>query len=220
MSANPAKATAASGQTSPGRQRAYAVLACLAGGGLVLFATGRVWAVEVTARAPLSPLRTDRPGGALIGWLPPLAVVAIAAAGALLATRGRGRALVGVMLVAIGVAIVAAGGYGVTLADSPGWPLVTALGGLLVAASGAFALARGRHWPAMGTRYDRSDTNRSGYWPTTSQDVWDALDRGEDPTVSDRGGRAEQSAPRAEDSGDGWTARSPDRQDQPASNDD
>lgn len=173
---------------TPKRQLAYAVLACLAGGALALFAAGRVWAVEVIARPePLTPVRTERSGAALVGWLSPLAWAAMAGAGALLATRRGGRGLIGGVLLVAGAAIVASGGYGLTRADGPRWPLVAALGGLLVAGAGAFAAARGRAWPIMGARYDRRDaayappTTPS---PPTSQDMWTALDRGQDPTAS------------------------------------
>lgn len=170
---------------TPQRQRLLAVLACLVGGALAFFAVTRVWAVEVVPRPePLTPLRTERSGGSLVGWLAPLPVVAVAGAGALLATRRAGRVLIGVLLVVVGLAIVAGAGYGVTRADDPGWPLVAVLGGLLVAGAGGLAVAKGRDWPGMSARYQRRDDVRPTPFPSTSRDVWDALDRGQDPTVS------------------------------------
>jgi Tryptophan-associated transmembrane protein (Trp_oprn_chp) len=170
---------------TPRRQRLLAVLACLAGGALAFFAVTRIWAVEVVPRpAPLTPLRTERSGGSLVGWLAPLPVVAVAGAGALLATRRAGRGLIGVLLLVEGLAIAAGAGYGLTRADNPGWPLVAVLGGLLVAGAGGVAVAKGRDWPGMGARYQRRDDVRPAPFPSTSQDVWDALDRGQDPTVS------------------------------------
>jgi uncharacterized membrane protein (TIGR02234 family) len=66
-----------------------------------------------------------------------------------------------------------------------GWPLATVLGGLLVAAAGGLTLARGRDWPGMGARYDRpSGSARPGSArPETEAALWDALDRGDDPTA-------------------------------------
>ena len=155
----------------------YAVLLCLAGAGLALFAATRTWSVEITTRpAPLSPLRDVRTGGGLLPWLPALALVGLAAAGALLATRGVGRRLVGGLLALVGLGVVAGGGV------RPGWspagatrvwsrPLLCVLGGLLVAAAGAITAARGHTWPAMGARYERvragcsGGRSRIGRWP-------------------------------------------------------
>lgn len=85
------------------------------------------------------------------------------------------------------------------------WPLLAALGGALVAVGGALAVLHGRRWPAMSSRYERS-TGRAGGSPGPSarpggpgavspgerpgeqppasggKELWDALDRGEDPT--------------------------------------
>jgi uncharacterized membrane protein (TIGR02234 family) len=58
--------------------------------------------------------------------------------------------------------------------------------GALVLASGAMALTRGRRWAAMGARYD-APTGRETIGAKTGPDapptaMWDALDRGDDPT--------------------------------------
>jgi len=156
---------------TPRRELASAVLVDLAGAGLALFAATRTWAVEVTARpAPLPPVRTAETGGAVLSAL---GVVALAGAGALLATRGRGRTVVGVLLAGIGLGIVAGAVPGLPA----GWPALCAAGGLAVAAAGAFAVARGHGWPHMGTRYERAASRTD-----PDRDLWEALDRGEDPT--------------------------------------
>nr|MDT0662933.1 Trp biosynthesis-associated membrane protein [Micromonospora sp. DSM 115978] len=148
--------------TADGRRAlAYPVLICLAGAGLAFFATTRVWAVEVTARpAPLPALRADRTGADLLPWLPALALVGLAGAGAVLATGGRARRLVGLLLVLVGAGMLA--GALVGLVDSgpagtgPGWPLAALLGAALTALAGALTAARGHRWPTMGARYERS----------------------------------------------------------------
>lgn len=176
----------------PGRREfAYALLLCAAGAGLALFAATRSWAVEVTVRpAPLSEVRVVRTGGDLVPWLPALAVVGLAGAGAVIATRGVARRLVGVLLLALGLGVAAGGGYGLALAAAAAWPTLGVVGGLLVAAGGALTLARGKHWPTMGTRYERVAVRAPGPGGAASRDerstrqAWDALDRGEDPTVS------------------------------------
>ncbi|NJC69842.1 Trp biosynthesis-associated membrane protein [Planosporangium thailandense] len=169
---------------SPNRVRLLAVLGCAAGAGLVLMAAGRTWGhVTVVRPAPLPPLHQARTGAALLPWLSPLALATLAGAGALLATRGLVRAAVGVLLVLSGLGLVAGAGTRLSSGASPGWPLVVVVGGLLVAAAGVVTVARGRTWPGMGARYDRPTRGSGGAGtPRTEAQLWDALDRGEDPT--------------------------------------
>ncbi|MFC4020243.1 Trp biosynthesis-associated membrane protein [Micromonospora sp. GCM10011542] len=181
------------------RELTYAVLLCLAGAGLALWAATRGWTVELTARpAPLPPVREARTGAALLPWLPALALVALAGGGAVLATRGRLRRLLGALLAVLGLAVAAGGGYGLVAgfdgAVSRQWPAFCLLGGLLAAAGGGWTALRGAGWPAMGARYERpARTATPSATPARPADpmagrrtteAWDALDRGEDPTVS------------------------------------
>ncbi|WP_329102369.1 Trp biosynthesis-associated membrane protein [Micromonospora sp. NBC_01699] len=196
MSEQPAVARPA---PSGRRLLTYAVLLCLAGAGLALYAATRTWSVEITTRPePLSALRDPHTGGELLPWLPALALVGLASAGALLASRGLGRRLVGGLLVLVGLGIAAGGGYGLTAPDRDEtnllWPLLCGLGAVLVAAAGVLTVGRGHTWPAMGARYERvrpgaaptapgsSDAGRVDAGRTVA--AWDALDRGEDPTVN------------------------------------
>lgn len=180
-------------ETTHRREFALAVLGCLAGAGLALFAATRTWAVEVTARpAPLPALRAPQSGAVLVPWLPALAVVALAGAGALPATRRAGRGAVAVLLLAAGLGVAAGGGYGLAaVAQVAAWPALCVLGGLAVAAAAASAVVRGRRWPAMGTRYERAARTAAPTGARTGTEMWDALDRGEDPTAD--GYRAGQS---------------------------
>ncbi|WP_327652101.1 Trp biosynthesis-associated membrane protein [Micromonospora aurantiaca] len=185
MSAPGTTAPAARGR----RELAYAVLLCLAGAGLACWAVTRTWAVEVTARGSLPSGRAERAGTDLLPWVLALTYVGLAGGGAVLATRGRLRRLLGVLLAGVGVAVTVGGGIGLTEAGvSRQWPALVLAGGLALAAGGAFTALRGDGWPAMGARYERrsapADEPGRPAVERGTRDAWDALDRGEDPTVS------------------------------------
>ncbi|MEV6369128.1 Trp biosynthesis-associated membrane protein [Micromonospora musae] len=180
------------------RELTYAVLLSLAGAGLALWAATRTWSVELTVRpSPLPPERVASTGTALLPWLPALAVVGLAGGGAVLATRGRVRQLLGGLLALLGLAVAIGGGYGL-IAGFEGvvsrqWPVLCLVGGLLAGAGGLLTALRGRDWPAMGARYERPSRaaavppDGAPAGPVTGRrttEAWDALDRGEDPTVN------------------------------------
>ncbi|MEV4755567.1 Trp biosynthesis-associated membrane protein [Micromonospora sp. NPDC049559] len=186
------------------RALTYAVLCCLAGAALALYAATRVWLVELTERpAPLPVLRDARTGGELLPWLPALALVGLAGGGAVLATRATARRLVGLLLLLVALGVAAGGAYGVLALDrgdgSAAWPLLCALGGLVATAGAALTAVRGQRWPTMGARYERPATSAAAPRPAEGASAgrdtrldarrtvaaWDALDRGEDPTVGD-----------------------------------
>jgi len=152
-----------------------AVVVCAAGAGLAFVAAGRAWE-NGPARAAESAHQT---GADLVPGLSALALVGLAGAGALLATRGLGRRALGVLLVLVGLGVAGLALAHVAGADTV-WPVPAAAGGLLVAVSGAAAVAVGQRWPAMGARYERA--SRGGPAGGTT-DAWSALDRGEDPTL-------------------------------------
>ncbi|HEY8472971.1 MAG TPA: Trp biosynthesis-associated membrane protein [Natronosporangium sp.] len=172
------------------RQLAITVGLCAVGAAAVLIAAAQTWQVEVSQRpAPLPALRDVQTGGALRPWLPAVGWVALAGAGALLALRGTARRLLGGLLLVAGVVIVPG-----ALTVAGGWPVVAAVGGLAVAAAGAVTVLRSGRWPAMGARYERPAHSATAGHPdpggqpdTTEQpdpaQLWQALDRGEDPTA-------------------------------------
>lgn len=186
-----------------------AVVACLAGAGLVVYGSTRTWSLQVVERPGLSDLRTATTGAADAPWLIGLALVALAGAGALLATRGPVRRGLGVLLALIGAgtAVGAIAGRAGLDAGSAGagatfWPVVCVAGAALIMAGGLAAARSGHRWPTMGARYERRPAAstearpaaHSGPSPAaglsraeTSEPVdnraaWDALDRGDDPT--------------------------------------
>jgi Tryptophan-associated transmembrane protein (Trp_oprn_chp) len=166
---------------NPRRQLVLAIAGCVIGAGLALFAVSRTWAVLVTERPPpLGPVRQPRSGASLAGWLPALGLVALAGAVALPAIRRTGRLAVAVVLIVSGLGIGAGAVRAIIEGAAAGWPVLCALGGLAVAGAGGFAAARGRTWPAMGSRYERTAPIPQDARNDAS--LWDAIDRGEDPT--------------------------------------
>jgi Tryptophan-associated transmembrane protein (Trp_oprn_chp) len=168
---------------SAARQLGTSVLACLAGAGLALWTITRVWSVRVTERPGLPALRDTTTGAAEQPWVVGLALVALAGAGALLATRGLPRRAVGVLLVLIGLAI-AAGMVAARVnlaAGSIAWPVAGVLSGAIIGAGGLIAARSGHRWPVMGARYERTP-GPSAAEPADTRATWDALDRGVDPT--------------------------------------
>ncbi|WP_246613429.1 Trp biosynthesis-associated membrane protein [Paractinoplanes bogorensis] len=172
------------------------LLACLAGAGLAIYGATRTWSVLVVERPGLSDLRTARTGAEVAPWAIGLALVGLAGAGALLATSGRLRRGLGVLLALAGAGIAVSaiiGRAGLETGDAGAggtlWPIVCAAGGVAVAWGGLTAARLGHLWPAMSARYERKpaavapaapiDTNK----PVESRTAWDSLDRGDDPTV-------------------------------------
>jgi len=138
------------------RGLATAVFACVLGAGLALFAATRTWTTTTQRQAPPLPDKlVDHTGASLIGWLPALALVGLAGAGALLATRGRVRTVIGLLLVLIGLGVVAGAIDGLDLAAGA-WPVIVGVGGLGIAWAGLSAWRSGTTWPAMGARYERA----------------------------------------------------------------
>ena len=170
------------------RQLAVVVLVCAAASGLVLFAVTRVWLVETTPRPePLGPLVQSHTGASLMPALPAMALVMLAGAGAILASRGIARQVIGGLIALAGVATAV---LALTSTTRPGismaWLLVATVASLVGAAAGMVTVARGGDWPAMGSRYERRSkptpsADHSGQTEDSSH-LWDALDRGEDPT--------------------------------------
>ncbi|MCE7083516.1 TIGR02234 family membrane protein [Streptomyces sp. ST2-7A] len=82
--------------------------------------------------------------------------------------------------------------------DHTPWPWVSAIGGLALVLAGLLALRYGAVWPAMSGRYERTGPNglRAGGRPGRGgsrraarpadperpEEMWKAMDRGEDPT--------------------------------------
>ncbi|MFJ6795803.1 TIGR02234 family membrane protein [Streptomyces sp. NPDC091268] len=188
------------------RSVAVALLLGTLGATVVLLASGRVWARGTAAFGDGSlPLTAD--GRAVTGLPAALAIVGLAALVAVFAVRGKSRLLVSGLLALSGLgaalaAVAHADGRGAldaeaarTTADTAArvaglshtaWPYVTAAGAALILLAGLLALRYGRGWPTMSGRYERDGSPRArrpaAVDPDRPEDLWKALDRGEDPT--------------------------------------
>ena len=200
------------------REALLAALLCVAGAFVVLVGAGREWVlVEVAGSALLPDRQVAVDGTDLAPGLRALGLVGFAGVPALAASRGRGRFLVGLVVLLTGLGVLAvtvrllASGLGelallttvvrdAGAADGAGtdptlWPYVTALGGLLLAAAGLLVMVRGPRWAALGRRYDAPAPAPApeSAAAVAERDLWEALDRGEDPTAA-RGGQADPEA--------------------------
>lgn len=194
------------GRRGARRSLALALLLGAVGAAVSLLATRQTWARGSVAVAggdfPLTATGSD-----VTGVPAALAVVGLAALVAVFAVRRAGRYLVSGLLALSGAGTVAAALLGVgdsaaldekaaeTSGDTAavvtglthtGWPYA-AVGGALLLAAGLLALWFGRRWPAMSGRYERDGSPRARKAappvdPDRPEDLWKALDRGEDPT--------------------------------------
>jgi hypothetical protein len=162
--------------------------ACALGAALVLLAATRGWqTVHTLQPAPLPPVVRHRTGAELAPWLPALGVVALAGAGALFATRAAARLVVGALLIAAGAGIAVASLLSLGDHVTAAWPLLCVLGGVVVHGAGLVTARAGRSWPGMSARYERPAAPAAApKKPASRAELWDALDRGEDPTSGDR----------------------------------
>ena len=198
------------GTVSGQRREMTAALAGLAvAGGLALSAGGQTWATAtVGRRAPLPPVTEELSGGELAALVPACGLLLLAAAVAVVAVRGRGRQVVGLLACVGGGTLLwsglralvtepgladlsdgtAAGATALEVGRSAAWPVLTVVAGVLGIAAGALAVLRGPAWSGMGRRYERTTAPAPAAARTREDralDAWRALDRGEDPTAGE-----------------------------------
>jgi uncharacterized membrane protein (TIGR02234 family) len=196
------------------RELGAALAGAVVAGGLALSAAGQTWITLTAVRRPPLPPVVDQVGG---GQVAPLVtatgLLLLAAAVALVATRGLARVAVGLLAACAGAALgwsgirTLTGGTALdrslsTVGGSPGvqlhgqvqaaWPVLAVVAGALAIVVGVLVVLRSRSWPAMGRRYERPGTagrTAAAAAPVTPEDraaaAWRALDRGEDPTETE-----------------------------------
>jgi uncharacterized membrane protein (TIGR02234 family) len=193
--------------TSARREVAAAVVGAALAGGLALSTGGQTWVTATLQRPPpLPPSTEELTGSALAPLVPAAGLLLLAAAVAVLAARGAGRVVVGLLVAvaggvlgwsgvrpfagqvesAVAGAVGAGSGSELAVAVHPAWPVLAVVAGVLAVAAGLLTVLRGRGWPGMGRRYERPAATSARTRPRTDEDraldAWRALDRGEDPT--------------------------------------
>ncbi|MBG0856075.1 TIGR02234 family membrane protein [Streptomyces spinoverrucosus] len=197
-----------SGPARAGRRSLALALLCGAlGAAVALLATRQQWS-EGTATVAGGAFPLTANGSDVTGVPAALAIVGLAALVAVFAVRRAGRLAVAGLLALCGAGTVAAALFGASdssaldekAAQASGdtsatvdalthtaWPYAAAVGGALILLAGLLALRYGRLWPAMSGRYERGGAPRArrsapSVDPDRPEDLWKALDRGEDPT--------------------------------------
>jgi uncharacterized membrane protein (TIGR02234 family) len=196
------------------REQVLAVLLCALAGGLALSSSSQPWAdVTITRAAPLPPTSEVLTGSQAAPLVGACGLLLLAAAVAVIAVRGAGRLAVGLLVAVAGGTLAWSGLRGVTgrlevdlgdvtgsvgldqarVSSDPvsGWAALALVAGVLAVAAGLLVVLRGRGWPGMGRRYERTGTAPAvparPARPQTDEDrhqaAWKALDRGDDPTV-------------------------------------
>ncbi|MER8221798.1 TIGR02234 family membrane protein [Streptomyces sp. NPDC094143] len=208
VTAVPHPRSQAAGSARAGRLSLAVALLCGAlGAALALLATRQQWA-EGTATVAGGAFPLTASGSDVTGVPAALAIVGLAALVAVFAVRRAGRVVVAGLLALSGAGTVAAALLGasdssaldekaarasgdtsasVAALSHTAWPYVAAAGGVLLLLAGLLALRYGRLWPAMSGRYERGGTPQPrrrapAADPDRPEDLWKALDRGEDPT--------------------------------------
>ncbi|MCW2617293.1 MAG: Trp biosynthesis associated, transrane protein Oprn/Chp [Modestobacter sp.] len=199
------------------RELTLAVLLCALSGGLALSSSSQPWAdVTITRPAPLPPTSEVLTGSQAAPLVAACGLLLLAAAVAVIAVRGIGRVVVGLLVAVAAGALGWSGLRGVTgglhldaadvtsavglgraqVTSDPvvGWAALALVAGVLGVLAGLLVVLRGRRWPGMGRRYERTGTAgpqtpapARPARPETDEDrhqaAWKALDRGDDPTV-------------------------------------
>lgn len=185
-------------------RRLYApvVLGLLAAGGLALLAGTRTW-LRATVESPGLPSDVVTVNGRdaapiAVG----MALIVIAAALAVLATKTWLRRGVGALVVVaslVGAVFAQTSDPSIepftrVLAESPAftgnnqpdvlihtaWQLVTVAAFLVAAVLGVVVVAMAGRWPTMGSRFEAPAATKDE--PRTEADLWAAMDEGRDPT--------------------------------------
>jgi len=191
-----------------------ALLLQLLGSALVLLIATRHWQTAHVLRPhPLTDQSFALSGRTLDSASTALAVVALAGVVAILAVRAWPRRVIGGVIAVVGAAIVwrslghdsavsLARAYelhgddrnvnlggalpGSHVSSAPAWAWLSAVGGLVVVASGLMTAARGHRWAGLSARYEApvvTAADAQAERARADASLWKALDEGDDPTA-------------------------------------
>ncbi len=184
----------------------------LVGAGGALLVSSRTWQTVTSPRPRPRPDDVlDVTGRTVDSASTALALVALAGVVAVLATRGIARRVVGVVVAVSGLGLVWRGlasasaisaararslvsarhravvldpGVSPHVAVHAVWPTLSVVAGVLVLLAGVAIALRGHRWGGMSARYENVERtpDPSDEAARKSVSLWNALDRGEDPT--------------------------------------
>lgn len=203
------KAPGAGRSRAARRALALALLCGAVGAALALVAAGQTWS-ESTAEFAQGQVPVRAKGSEVTGLPSALALVGLAALVAVFAVRRAGRYVVSGLLTVCGAGVLASAllsaddngaltekaakasglaNSGIGAVELTAWPYVAVIGGALLILAGLLALRYGSAWPSMSgsVRYERTPLRQRAARPQRvdpdrPEDLWKALDRGEDPT--------------------------------------
>jgi uncharacterized membrane protein (TIGR02234 family) len=190
------------------RTRTIIIAAGVTGSAVALLAVGRSWVVVRVADVGFPATVTTVTGRDIAPVVVGLAVAAVATSGTLALARPVMARILGILLGGCGAgSIVAVANSAARVADGraipseiaarsvgrtgavvtplpggSGWPWVAILGGVVITAAGVATLRRARLWSAGSGRYVRTPAAGSPMVTTSTHELWDALNRGDDPT--------------------------------------
>ena len=178
------------------------LVSCALAAAIVLIAAGRVWGRAQLTTVTASIDRVSVTGHGAEPALPALGIALLVLTAGVIAARGWLRRIVGCVVVSVGAAVVALAvasrsdvadelgrrAFAVAHTSLPprtsGWAVITAVAGAVAVCCGALTVAVGARWPGLGARYDAAGARTvQPSSSSTAMSEWDALDRGEDPTV-------------------------------------
>ena len=192
------------------RSRALAVIGLLVGSGIALMSYLPVWVSYRSSANGLPSVSVELTGRQLVPTAAALALVALAGSVVVWALRGWWVRLAGALLVIATwvmvvdplrlarhpLVFVAAADASRTGQSSVGvfanvpidvrlWWLVASCGGLIAFAAALLVLFHRGRWQGMSARYSRTNASADiePRQARTGAAAWDALDRGDDPTV-------------------------------------
>lgn len=182
------------------RSRAYGftLVLLLVGAVALLLAASQPWVNAETAGSGLPTVDLTITGGQALPLLTGAGLLLLAGIAGVVATGGIVRVIVGVVvLVTSAIALESAVSFGrrgsaaaeeaaraILQASGTGtnWWWLAAIGAVAGVLAGTLTVALGKAWPTLGSRYQRRDA-RTASKPSTPSQMWDAMDRGEDPTI-------------------------------------